>query len=36
VVFRELVLVMVGSGFFVRGYRMLVGIGLVFVGFECD
>jgi hypothetical protein len=36
VVFGELVLVMVGSDFFVRGYRMLLGIGLGVVVFECD
>ncbi len=34
-VFEGLVLVLVGSGFFVRGYRMLLGIGLNVVVFEC-
>jgi hypothetical protein len=33
-VFRGLMLV-VCSGFFVRGDHMLVGVSLVFVGFEC-
>ena len=35
-IFEGFVLVLVGSGFFVRGYHMLLGIGLGVVVSECD